>query len=198
MKRNTLITIGVIVGLVVIIIIWIININNGMVNRNQAVKNTWAKVESQYQRRMDLYESEINTIKGSADFEQKTLTQVIAARSGANMKLDPDKFTADDLQKYQAAQAQYKTAFNLVVEQYPQIKTTEQFMQFEQQEEGTENRINKARNDFNDAVIDYNTFSQRFPNSIFLGGRYPEKAYFQADEGASKNPKIDFSSGSQK
>src|SRR3954468_23658533 len=144
---------------------------NGLINVDQKVKTSLSNIETQYQRRMDLYNSVIKTIQGSANFEKGTLKDVIAARSRAtSVQLnvnDSASFAA-----YQAAQAQLQGSFSrlmAVAEAYPDLKTTKAFQDFQTQIEGTENRINHARIDFNNSVTEYNLKVKTFPGNIFAG-----------------------------
>ena len=168
---------------------------NGLVSADQGVKKVWSNVETNYQRRTDLYSSVIKVIEGSANFEKSTLKDVIEARSKAtSIKVDINDPAS--LEAYQKAQANLQGSFSrlmAVAESYPNLKTTEAFRDFQTQIEGTENRINVARQDYNKAIEGYNLRVKRFPSVILarLFG-YNEKPYYKADEGAEKAPKIDF------
>lgn len=175
---------------------------NSLVGQDENVKKAWSNVEASYQRRMDLYDNVVSTIKGSANFEQSTLTKVVEARASATqVKIDADNLTPEKLQQFQAAQSQLSANFGrllAVAENYPDLKTTKAFQDFQAQIEGTENRINVARRDFNDAVQTYNQSVRYFPGNIIAGitGFHP-KAGFAAQEGADKAPKIDFGDSSK-
>ena len=166
-----------------------------MVRGDQDVKKAWSNVETNYQRRTDLYSSVVKTIEGSANFEKTTLTAVIAARASAT-QVKVDINDPATLQKYQAAQGQLQSAFGrlmAVAEAYPNLKTTQSFQDFQTQIEGTENRINIARRDYNELVNSYNLNVKSFPNNIFANiFGFKEKAYYEADKGAEKNPDIKF------
>lgn len=168
---------------------------NGLVRGDQGVKTAWSNVETNYQRRTDLYSSVVKTIEGSANFEKSTLRDVIAARASAT-QVKVDINDPATLQKYQAAQGQLQSAFGrlmAVAEAYPNLKTTQSFQDFQTQIEGTENRINIARRDYNDQVNGYNLSVKTFPNNIFAGiFGFKEKGYYEADKGAEKNPDIKF------
>jgi len=170
---------------------------NGMTEREQAVKSQWANVQSSYQRRTDLFTNVVNTIKGSAKFEQTTLREVVEARAKAtSVTLNADQLTPENLQKFQAAQAQISSGIGrllAVQENYPQLKSTDSFRDFQAQIEGTENRINVERGKFNAATNDYNTYTKSFPNNLFakMYG-FTEKPYFEADPAASKAPNVQF------
>ncbi|HMC84603.1 MAG TPA: LemA family protein [Chitinophagaceae bacterium] len=170
---------------------------NGLVNVDQSVKNSWSNVETNYQRRTDLYNSVIKTIEGSANFEKSTLKEVIQARAQANsIHINVDSLTPENLAKFQAAQSQFQGSFSklmAVAEAYPDIKSTKSFQDFQTQIEGTENRINVSRQDFNATVNTYNLKVKTFPNSIFAGiFHFSEKPYYKADAGSDKAPDVQF------
>jgi len=171
------------------------NSYNGLVSSDQAVKNSWSNVETNYQRRTDLYNSVIKTIEGSANFEKSTLKEVIEARAKAT-SVNVDINDPESLAKFQAAQGQLQSAFGrlmAVAEAYPDIKTTKSFQDFQTQIEGTENRINVARQDFNSTVNAYNLKVKTFPNNLFAGFfHFVEKPYYKADPGSEKAPDVKF------
>ena len=168
---------------------------NGLVSSNQNVLTAWSNVETNYQRRTDLYSSVVKEISASANFEKSTLTQVIEARSNAT-KIQVNVDDSASLAAYQRAQGQLQGSFSrlmAVAEAYPNLKTTQSFQDFQAQIEGTENRINTARRDFNDAVNSYNLRVKRFPGNIFSGiFGFHEKPYYKADPGSDKNPDQDY------
>jgi LemA protein len=168
---------------------------NGMVTADQNVQNMWGNVETQYQRRTDLYNSVIKVIEGSANFEKSTLTAVIQARANATA-VHVNVNDSASLGQFQRAQAQLSGSFSrlmAVAEAYPDLKTTQQFQNFQTQIEGTENRINVARRDFNAAVNDYNLKVRTFPNNIFAGiFNFHQKPYYQANPGSENAPDIQF------
>ena len=170
---------------------------NSMVQMDENVKAKWGAVESQYQRRADLIPNLVNTVKGVANFEKSTLVDVTNARARAtSIQVDPTKLTPETIQKYQAAQGQLSTALGRLLvasEKYPELKANENFTALQTQLESTENRINVARLDFNQAVQDYNSKIRSFPANItakMFG--FTEKGYFQADAGANKVPTVQF------
>jgi LemA protein len=168
---------------------------NNLVKSDQGVKNSWSNVQTNYQRRTDLYNSVVKTIQGSADFEKSTLREVLEARSKAtSVQVNLDN--PQSLEQYQQAQNQLQGAFGrliAVAEAYPDLKTTKAFQDFQTQIEGTENRINIARQDFNKTVNDYNLQVKTFPNNIFAGiFGFHEKAYFQSNPGTENPPDINF------
>jgi LemA protein len=168
---------------------------NGLVTADQGVKTSWSNVETNYQRRTDLYGSVIKVIEGSANFEKSTLTEVIAARAKATA-VQVNINDSASLGQFQRAQAQLQGSFSrlmAVAEAYPDLKTTQQFQDFQTQIEGTENRINVARRDFNATVNSYNLQVKTFPNNIFSGiFGYHEKPYYKADPGSENAPDIHF------
>jgi LemA protein len=171
------------------------NSYNNLVRGDQGVQRSWSNVETNYQRRTDLYNSVIKTVQGSANFEKSTLKDVIAARSKAT-SITVDLNNPQSLQQYQQAQNQFQGAFGrllAVAEAYPDLKTTKAFQDFQTQIEGTENRINIARQDYNKTVIDYNLQVKTFPNNIFAGiFNFHEKAYYKANPGSENPPEINF------
>lgn len=191
------ITLIVIAALVLILGYTGCNGYNGLVIQDEAVNNAWNKVQSDYQRRADLIPNLVNTVKGEANFEQETLTKVIEARASATqMKIDPKDLTPEKLEQFQAAQGQLSQALGrllVVTENYPNLRANEAFRGLQAQLEGTENRIKTARNDFNDAVRDYNVKVRRFPMNIFAGmfGFRPKEG-FKADAGSEKAPEVKF------
>ena len=188
------------IGLGVIAILVFVGIGkyNTLVEQEQTVEQSWAQVENQYQRRADLVPNLVNTVKGAADFEQETLTEVTEARS----KASSIQISADDLnnpqkiQQFQQAQQQLSGALSrmlLTVEKYPELKANQNFRDLQVQLEGTENRISTERQRFNEAVQNYNTTVKRFPNNVFAGVfGFDQKAYFEADEGAQEVPEVNF------
>ena len=170
---------------------------NSMVKMDENVKTKWAAVQSQYQRRSDLIPNLVNTVKGAANFEKSTLTAVVEARAKAtSVQVDPTKLTPESIKAFQAAQGELSTALGRllsVTENYPNLKTNENFLGLQAQIEGTENRIQVARQDFNASVQEFNTKIRSFPANItakMFG--FSEKGYFTAEPGADKAPKVQF------
>lgn len=177
--------------------VWVFGTYNSIVGLDQGAKTKWADVEGQYQRRMDLIPNLVSTVKGAANFEQTTLTQVIDARSKATqVVIDPNKLDSASLQKFQEAQGAVGSALGrllAVAENYPQLKATENFRDLQSQIEGTENRITVARKDFNEAVKSYNTRIVQFPGNIIAGMfGFDQKVFFSSDSGAEVAPKVSF------
>lgn len=194
MKKVTII---IIVAVVAIIAIWAVSGYNSLVGMDENVSNQWANVETQYQRRADLIPNLVNTVKGYAAHEKETLEGVIAARSQATqIKVDPTDLTPEKLAEYQKAQVQLATALGkllAITENYPDLKANQNFLELQAQLEGTENRINVARKNFNDAAKTYNTTIRRFPKNILAGMfGFDKRAYFEAAEGAEQAPQVQF------
>jgi LemA protein len=190
---------SLIIALVVaaLLVFWGIGINNNLATKTQNVKAQWGDIQSAYQRRADLIPNLVNTVKGVANFEKGTLTDIIAARASATqMKISADDLTPENLAKYQAAQSSLGGALGrlmAVSENYPQLRATQNFSELQAQIEGTENRINVERNKFNEVVRDYNGDLVRFPSSFIakmIG--FNEKGYIEGDKGTEKAPAVDF------
>lgn len=195
MKKNK----GLIITIVVIVLValWGISSYNGLVGMDEKVSNKWANVETQYQRRSDLIPNLVNTVKGYAKHESQTLEAVMAVRSQATqVKIDPSNCTPQQLAAYQKAQGDVTTALGkllAITENYPDLKATDNFKMLQEQLEGTENRINVARKDFNDSAKKYNTSLRRFPRNIIASMfGFEKRNYFEAEAGAEKAPKVEF------
>ena len=195
MKKNKGLIITVVV--IVLVAIWGISSYNGLVSMDENVSNQWANVETQYQRRSDLIPNLVNTVKGYAKHESETLESVMQARSQATqVKIDPSNCTPQQLAAYQKAQGDVTTALGkllAITENYPDLKANQNFLELQSQLEGTENRINVARKDFNDTAKKYNTSLRRFPRNIIASMfGFEKRAYFEAEAGAEKAPKVEF------
>ncbi len=184
--------------LVVIVVIWGVGIYNNLITLEENVMQKWSEVENQYQRRADLIPNLVNTVKGVADFERETFTAVTEARSKVSqINVTPEMLeNPQAFQQFQNAQNNLGSALSrllVTVENYPQLKANENFLQLQQQLEGTENRITVGRMKFNESVRDYNTTIRRFPANFIAGiSGFNEKQYFQAQEGAEEAPKVEF------
>lgn len=170
---------------------------NGLVTKDENVKNKWGVVQSSYQRRADLIPNLVATVKGAANFETETLEKVIQARASATqIKVDASDLSPEKIQQYQAAQGQLSQALGrllAVSESYPDLKANANFQNLQAQLEGTENRINVARNDFNEAVNGYNSSVRAFPTNIVAGiAGFKQKGYFEAAAGAENAPQVKF------
>lgn len=170
---------------------------NSMVQLDEQVQSQWAQVENVYQRRADLIPNLVNTVKGAANFEKETLTQVVEARAKAtSVNVDPTKLTPESIQKFQNAQGELSSALGrllMVTENYPQLKANANFQELQAQIEGTENRITVERQKFNEVTQEYNSKIRSFPNNLMAGMfGFEKKGYFQAEAGAQKAPKVEF------
>lgn len=170
---------------------------NGFVNKDTDVEKAWGNVQSAYQRRSDLVPNLVETVKGAANFEQSTLTQVADARAKAtSIQVDPTNLTPEKMAEFQAAQGQLSAAIGrllMVTENYPELKATAAFAELQSQLEGTENRIKIERDKFNEAVAIYNAAIRRFPANVWAGiFGFDRKAPFEAEAGAQNAPKVQF------
>ncbi len=170
---------------------------NKMVTLDEQVSSQWGNVQNAYQRRADLIPNLVSTVKGYATHEQETFTRVIEARAQAtSVKIDPANMTTADLQKFQQAQEGLSSALSrlmVVVEQYPDLKANQNFLDLQAQLEGTENRISVERNKFNEVTKSYNSYVRQFPALItakIFG--FKKKNYFEAAAGTEKAPEVKF------
>lgn len=187
----------IIIAVVALVAIWGIFSYNGLVNKEETVSNTWANVEASYQRRADLIPQLVNTVKGYAAHESATLENLVSARAKATQAtVSVDDLSEENIQKFQEAQGEVGAAIGRllsITESYPDLKANENFSELQAQLEGTENRINEARKNFNTAVKEYNISVRRFPGNIIAGiCGFERKAEFKADESASKAPEVKF------
>jgi LemA protein len=176
---------------------WAVGFNNTAVEHEANAKTAWSNVESSYQRRNDLIGNLVKTVKGAADFEKSTLTQVIEARAKAtSTTIDPSNITPENLATFQQAQSGLSGALSrllVTLERYPELKANQNFLDLQNQLEGTENRINVARDRYNQAVNTYDIFTSKFPNKILAGWfGFDEMARYKADPGAEQAPEVDF------
>jgi LemA protein len=200
MKKGCLVTIIIVafLGLIVLgVVLWGTKVYNTMVTMQEGVTSQWGNVETQYQRRADLIPNFVNTVKGAANFEQSTLTKVIEARAKATqVTIDPTKMTAENMQQFQAAQGELSSALSrlmVVVEQYPELKATQNFRDLQVELEGTENRISVERRKFNEVAQGFNAFIKRFPQNFIAGMLgFSARPYFESMEGAEKAPQVTF------
>ena len=191
------ITLAIIVVLLFAGYSWVKSTYNTMVTQDEGVKTAWSQVENQYQRRIDLIPNLVNTVKGYATHEKETLEGVVSARAEATKTtIDPSNLNEESMKKFQAAQGELSSALSrlmVVLERYPDLKANQNFSELQAQLEGTENRISVERKRFNETAQTYNTYIRSFPTNILAGmfGFQP-KAYFSAESGAEKAPKVEF------
>ena len=195
--KKTWIILAVIAVLLLLAYSSVKNSYNSMVAGEEGVTAQWSQVENVYQRRTDLIPNLVNTVKGYADFEKETLTQVIEARAKATqVTVDPNKLDAQSIQKFQEAQTGLSSALGrlmVVMEKYPDLKANQGFLDLQAQLEGTENRITVERQKFNESAQSYNVLIRKFPKNIFAGMfGFEKKAYFEAEKGAEKAPQVQF------
>jgi len=197
-SRGIMIALGIVVVLVIGMFLWGIGVYNSLVTLDEAVQAAWSQVESQYQRRADLIPNLVETVKGFAAQEQQVLVGVTEARAKVGQITvtrevleDPNAFA-----RFQAAQDEFSSAISrllAVAENYPTLKSNENFLALQTQLEGTENRIAVERRRFNEVVQQYNTTIRRLPASLLAGiAGFREKQYFKAMEGAEDAPAVKF------
>lgn len=184
-------------GFLVVIVLYFISVYNGFVKSDENVNKKWADVESKYKRRYDLIDNLVSTVKGAADFEQSTLTELVEARSKATqITIDPATASPEQIAAFMNAQSGISSALGrllAVVENYPQLNATQSFRDLMVSLEGTENRIDVARMDYNEAVKGYNTKVRSFPGNMIAGiFGFERRNTFEAPEGAENAPKVDF------
>jgi LemA protein len=201
MKKGTiilLVVLAVIVVFIISIFSWYTSTYNSLVTLDEGVKGRWSQVENQYQRRYDLIPNLVNTVKGVANFEKETYTAVTEARS----KVGQIQINAGDLdnqalfQQFEAAQENLSSALSrllVTVENYPQLKANENFLNLQTQLEGTENRIANERREFNTSVQGFNTAIKKFPTNLVANmNGFTEKQYFEATAGSEQAPNVEF------
>jgi LemA protein len=195
MKGTRNLGVLIIVGILLIVFVWGCSGYNGLISSEQGVKRNWSNVETNYQRRTDLYNSVIKTVEASASFEKSTLQAVVDARAKAT-QVQVDINDPQTLQTYLDAQNELQGSFGRLIatfERYPDLKTTQAFRDFQTQIEGTENRINVARQDYNKSVEGYNLNVKRFPRNLLANiFGFKEKAYYEAEKGTEKVPDVKF------
>ena len=190
-------TIGlVIIGLVLAIGFWGVRSYNSLVKENNNVLNKWSNVETVYQKRANLIPNLQNTVKSYAKFEQETLTKVVEARSKATqVTVDPTNMTEEDMAKFQKAQGELSNSLGrlmMVVEQYPELKADQQYINFQREYIAIENSIRTEIVYYNEAVTTFNNEVESFPANLFVAffSKFKAKPYFKADEGAFKAPEV--------
>lgn len=197
MLNRTKLFLIIAVAVVAMLVVWIANTYNRMVVAQEAVSTEWSNVESQYQRRADLIPNLVSTVKGYAAHESQTLEAVVNARAKATQTtVDMSNFSRDDFEKYQEVQGELNSALGrlmMITENYPDLKANQNFRDLQEQLEGTENRIQVARQSYNNTARAYNTLIRRFPNNIFSGMfGFDIVTYFRADANAEQAPQVSF------
>lgn len=192
-----------IIALIVLVVLgvliggWYIQTNNNLVNMKGQATKQWANVESSYQRRSDLIGNLVKTVQGAADFERQTLTEVIEARAKAtSTTVDANNLSAEQLAEFQQAQTGLSSALSrllVTVERYPELKANQNFLEFQSQLEGTENRINVERNRFNDIAGEYNIKIKQIPTNIVASiANFEPLALFASNPGTENAPDVNF------
>jgi LemA protein len=187
----------VIVAVILIFVFWGCSGYNKLVKQDEQVKTAWNNVNTEYQRRHDLVDNLVNTVKGAANFERETLTEVVNARAKAtSVNLNADQLTPENMARFQEAQGQLTGALSrllVTVEKYPDLKANQNFLQLQGQLDGIEGDIRNSRRTFNETVNSYNVKVRSFPVNIFAGMfGFKAKEGFKAEEGAEKAPKVQF------
>jgi LemA protein len=195
MRKNLGLIIGL--GAIALIALWAMNFYNGSVGLNEDVTKQWSNVENAYQLRADKTKNLVEIVKGAADFEKETLTQVVEARAKAtSVNITPGDLSPEKIKAFQEAQDQFSGALSrlmVTVERYPELKAVKGFQDFQVQYEGMENRIGVERKKYNDVARDFNTRIKRFPGNLLAGMfGFSEKGYFEAQEGTENAPDISF------
>ena len=191
------ITLLVVAALVAILFFWGCNSYNKVVKQDEKVNTAWANVNTEYQRRLDLVDNLVNTVKGAADFEQETLTRVVEARAKASsVNFTADQLTPENMAKFEQAQGELSGALSrllVTVERYPDLKATQNFLQLQNQLEGIENDVRGSRRSFNQEINTYNSMVRSFPMNLFAGMfGFTRREPFKAEEGAEKGPEVKF------
>jgi LemA protein len=197
MKGVRNLTLLIVLGLVLILGVWGCGGYNSLVKEDENVKKSWNNVNTEYQKRYDLVDNLVNTVKGAANFETETLTKLVEARSKASsIQLNADQLTPENMQKFEQAQSELSGSLNrllVTVERYPDLKASQNFLQLQNQLDGIENDVRNSRRLFNESVNTYNTKVRSFPTNVFAGMfGFNAKEGFKADQGAEKAPKVQF------
>ena len=187
----------IILGIVAVVVIWAVSGYNSLVSNEENVGRAWANVESAYQRRSDLIPNLVNTVKGYAQHEQKTLQDVVEARSKAtSIRVDASTATPEQMQQWIEAQQEVGSALGRLIaisESYPQLRANENFLALQTQLEGTENRIKTERDRYNEAVKEFNVKIRRFPTNILASiFGFERREMFEAEAGAEIAPEVQF------
>jgi LemA protein len=194
MKNRTL---WIVLGVVAVVVVWVVSSYNTLVGKQESVSEAWANVETVYQRRADLIPNLVNTVKGYAAHESKTLADVTEARAKSTaISIDPSTATPAQMEAWMEAQGEVGSALGRLIaiaENYPDLKANQNFMELQKQLEGTENRISTERRKYNEEVRGYNAKIRRFPTNIVAGMFGFEKSVmFESQEGAEVAPVVEF------
>jgi len=205
MGKMAMVIVGVIIVVLLIFGGGAVGGYNTLVGKRNNVDNNWAQVENQLQRRADLIPNLVNTVKGYANFEQETLTRIADARSRilSATATPEEKMEASNQMSAAARQAGLLPGgggilgtggrFLSITEQFPQLKSDQQFLRLQDELAGTENRLSVSRRDYNNSVNDYNTTRQTFPTVLIAGLMgFQDKPFFKAEETAKQVPRVDF------
>ncbi|MBO7190312.1 MAG: LemA family protein [Alistipes sp.] len=194
MKNKSL---WIVLGIVAVVLIWGVSTYNGLVTKDEKVASAWANVETVYQRRADLIPNLVNTVKGYATHESKTLAEVTEARAKSTaISIDPSTATPAQMEAWMKAQGEVGSALGRLIaisENYPELKANQNFLELQKQLEGTENRISTERRKYNEEVRGYNAKIRRFPTNLIAGMfGFEKRVMFEAQEGADVAPVVEF------
>ena len=195
MTKKVLITLSV---AVVALVVWAVSAYNGIISAEENVESRWGNVQNVYQRRADLIPNLVATVKGYAEHERATLEDITNVRARATqITVNANDLTPEKMREFQRTQGELSAALGRLIaisENYPDLKANQNFLELQAQLEGTENRINVERKNFNDAAQHYNTKIRRFPTSILAGiFGFDKKPYFEAETGSEAVPQVQFS-----
>ncbi|WP_010252551.1 LemA family protein [Myroides injenensis] len=195
--KKALVPIIVLAVIFVGVFMYGVSIKNQAMTLSQTEQKQWADVETAYQRRNDLIGNLVKTVQGAANFEKSTLESVVKARAEATkVTIDPSNMTPEQLDNFSKVQSNLSSSLSkllVVSENYPELKSNTNFLKLQDELASTENTIQTQRIRFNDAIMSYNNYVMRFPNSVFAGMfGYSEKPYFKSIEGAEKPVEVEF------
>ena len=196
MKKSLIVT-GIIVIVLSGCLLWVKNAYNSLVQGDENVKAAWSQVENVYQRRLDLIDNLVSTVKGYAEHEKSTLEGVVEARSKATqITVDPTRLSQEEIARFQKIQGEFASALGklmMTFERYPDLKANQNFLELQAELAGTENRIATERRKYNETAKQYNMAVRSFPKNIIASMfDFQTKGYFEADEQAKKAPKVEF------
>lgn len=192
LKSRKVAKIGIVAIVVLVIIVFFVGSYNGIVGADEACQSQWSKVQTQYQRRLDLVPNLVNTVKGYATHESQTLQKVISARNNA-LNVASSETNSAQYEKVQSRLTSAIRDINVVVERYPELKANENFLELQSQLEGTENRIAVERARYAETVQKYNKTIRRFPKSLVAGMfSFKVKEYYTAASNAETAPEVKF------